>query len=182
MPAKRPAKKRTPIRQVPPPKKNKGGRDLYNPAYVQQVRKMAQMGWTHIEMASFLDVTDRTFRRWLLKYPELVEALSIPEEQANARVRLGLYQLATGFEREEEEIKVIEGKIVRVKVIRYYPPNASAAIFWQKAKAGWTDNPDMRDPLPQPPADGEPDATVNETDKQIARRLNHFLVIHQGGR
>lgn len=177
---KRPTKKAS-KKKTQPQKKGPGRPSDWRPEYVEQCAKLAGLGLTHIQIADFLGITDRTFRRWMASKPELVEALRIPEKAANERVTLSLYQLATGYDRWEEEIKVVQGEIVRVKVLRHYPPNASAAIFWQKAKGGWTDNPDMQEPLP-PPADGEADPTVNETDKQIARRLNHFLVIHQGGR
>lgn len=180
-PTKKKRAKRTVTRQVPPPAvKNPPGRDLYRPEYVPQIRKMAQMGWTHVEMASFLNVTDRTFRRWLVRHPEINEALLIPEEEANKRVALSLYQLAVGYEREEEEIKIVDGKVLRIKVIRYYPGNASAAIFWQKAKAGWTDNPDLRDPVKPPADDGPKEPTMRETDKQIARRIAHAFTLIEG--
>lgn len=162
-------------RKTPAGEKPKHGSNLYIPEYAAQARKLAALGWTHIEIADFFDVSDRTFRRWMAKFPKLVEAMLIPEEEANKRVVLSLYQLATGYERDEEEIKIIKGKVVRVKVKRYYPANPSAAIFWAKAKVGLTDNPALREP-PTPLDDGAQAENQHETDKQIARRIAFAIV------
>ena len=130
---KRPAKKAAKKKKAPPPAKKGPGRPSdWRPEYVEQSAKLAAMGLTHIAIADFLGVTDRTFRRWMASKPELVEALRIPEKAADDRVTLALFQLATGYDRWEEEIKVVNGEIVRVKVLRHYPPNASAGIFWKR--------------------------------------------------
>lgn len=178
---KRPAKKAAKKKKAPPPAKKGPGRPSdWRPEYVEQSAKLAAMGLTHIAIADFLGVTDRTFRRWMASKPELVEALRIPEKAADDRVTLSLFQLATGYDRWEEEIKVIDKEIVRVKVLRHYPPNASAGIFWKKARNGWRDTPEK---LPdQDPPENIPaaDTTEPETPKQIARRLAFAAI--QGGR
>jgi len=179
-PTKKKRAKRTVTRQVPPKRKGRGRPTDWRPEYVEQARKLADMGHTHLEIAQFFEVEDRTFRRWMHKYPELRAALLIPEEQANRQVVLSLYKMAVGYEREEEEIKVVEGKIVRVKVLRYYPPIPSANIFWNKAKGGLTDNPELRDPVKPPADDGPIEPTMRETDKQIARRIAHAFTLIEG--
>lgn len=164
--------------KAPAPAKRKGpGRPSdWKPEYVEQARKLAGMGHTHLEIARFFEVEDRTFRRWMHKYPELREALLIPEEQANRQVILSLYKQAVGYEREEEEIKVVKGKIVRMKVLRYYPPSTSAGIFWAKSKAGLRDDTpiDPSGPLDPNPGDEAP-ATEQEPPKQVARRILYLI-------
>lgn len=170
-------KKPTKKAKAPPPAKRKGpGRPTdWKPEYVGQARKLAGMGHTHVEIARFLEVEDRTFRRWMHKYPELREALLIPEEQANRQVILSLYQQAVGYEREEEEIKVIKDQIVRVKVRKFYPPSTSAAIFWAKAKAGLRDDMPIDPSGPLDPNPGDEAPTEQEPPKQVARRILYLI-------
>lgn len=113
---------------------------LFRPGYVEQARKLSRIGATLHELGDFLGVDERTVRRWRHIHPDFDQAIVIGAEAANRRVEASLYQMAIGYEREEEEIKVIDGNIVRVKVKRFMPPNASAAIFWAKAKMGWRDD------------------------------------------
>lgn len=176
---KRPVKKKKPApKKAPPAKKGPGRPTDWRPEYVEQCAKLAAIGWTHVQISEFLGITDRTFRRWMASKPELMEALRIPEKAANDRVTLSLYQLATGYDRWEEEIKVVNGEIVRLKVLRHYPPNASAAIFWQKSRSGWSDNPELA-PAPSP-EEPETQPIERESEKQIARRL--AFAILQGGK
>jgi hypothetical protein len=103
-------------------------------------------------------------------------ALAIPEDKANARVIHSLYKQATGYEREEEDIRVVNGEIVRIKVKKFYPPSTSAAIFWAKAKAGLRDDIpiDPSGPLDPNPGDEAP-TTEQEPPKQVARRILYLI-------
>lgn len=163
-------------RQAPP--KSKGGADkqtLFKTEYIAQAAKLAAQGWTRMEISAFFDVSDRTFRRWCERHPELEKALLIPEEAANKRAIMSLFLQTVGYERDEEEIKVIEGKVVRVKIKRYYPPNASASIFWAKAKAGLRDNEPLTPPVPADDGGTTIDETGNETDRQVARKFLYLV-------
>lgn len=164
----------------PPRKKNTGGAEtqtLFRKEYVNITANAAKRGFTIVEIAELIGVTERTFYRWVIRHPDLAQALQINRDAANARVELSLYQLATGYERDEEEIKIVNGEVVRVKVRRYYPPNASAGIFWTKAIMGWRDG-DPRDKPPLGPVDDGAttiDQTGGDTDKQFARRINFLF-------
>ncbi len=171
-------KKPTKKAKAPAPAKRKGpGRPSdWRPEIVAQCQKLAAKGWTRVEIAAFLDITYRTFARWCVAHPELEAALAIPEAEANKRVIFSLYQQSIGYEREEEEIKVINGEIVRVKVKKFYPPSTSAAVFWAKAKAGLRDDMliDPSGPLDPNPGDEAP-ATEQEPPKQVARRILYLI-------
>jgi hypothetical protein len=43
-----------------------------------------------------------------------------------------LVERALGFEVDTEEIRVVNGEIVRVPVRKHFPPDVSACIFWLK--------------------------------------------------
>jgi len=158
----------------------KGWRNSYKPEYVDQARKLMDMGCTHVEIAKFFGVAVETLRYWGSVRPEFREVLLIKETEANERVKVSLYHLAVGYWVDEEEIKVIEGEIKRVKIKKYYPPNVAAAIYWTKVKCGWRDNEEVLTP---PTEDGktiEGETLQAESKRQIARRI--ALTLHQGGK
>jgi hypothetical protein len=115
-------------------------------------------------------------------HDELYKATLIDLSQANARVELSLYQQAVGYERMEEDVKVVEGVMYRVPVLRYYPPSATAGIWWTKSRMGWKGDSDGE----RPPGDGEEPFTPaaagvqSESLRQTARRI--AFVLHQGGK
>jgi exonuclease III len=80
--------------------------------------------------------------------------------------RLALADL--GFDREEEEIKVINGQVTRVPVRRYYPPNAQAAAFWARHKMQWGE--DM--PPPTETTDETKPVEIRQVARQVARLLH----------
>ena len=43
-----------------------------------------------------------------------------------------LYHRANGYSHPDVDIKVIDGEIVQTELIKYYPPDATSAIFWLK--------------------------------------------------
>jgi hypothetical protein len=177
------AKKKAAGAKSPAPSKKgkgKGWANLYRAEYAVQTAKLMAKGFLLSECAEFFEVSDRTFRRWMATHEDLFKATLIDQTQANARVELTAYQMAVGYERDEEEIKVIEGEVVRVKVRKYYPPNPASNIWWTKAKMGWRD-----DDIAKPPG-GEDGPMVEghgvqpESLRQTARRL--AFVLHKGGK
>ncbi|MCP1651686.1 terminase [Pseudomonas nitroreducens] len=110
-----------------------GGRPTkYKAEYVEQARKLCQLGATDAEMADFFDVTISTLSLWKVKHPEFSDALKMGKEVADKRVEQALYNRALGFSHEETDIRVIEGRIEMTPMIKHYPPDTTAAIFWLK--------------------------------------------------
>lgn len=173
---KKPTKKpKAAARQETPKRKGPGRPTDWKPEIVPQSQKLAARGWTREEIADFLGITSRTFRRWCISHPELDAALSIPEDKANARVIHSLYKQATGYEREEEDIRIVNGEIVRIKIKKFYPPSTSAAIFWAKAKAGLRDDMPIDPSGPLDPNPGDEAPTEQEPPKQVARRILYLI-------
>lgn len=112
---------------------DKGGRPSgYQPEYVEQARKLCELGATDIEVADFFDVSDRTIYRWQLKYPEFCQALKAGKASADDRVERSLYHKATGYTFESEKIFQFQGEIVRAKTREHIPPDTTSMIFWLK--------------------------------------------------
>lgn len=129
------------IRGAPAPglPTDQGRPTSFREEYVEQARKLAELGHTDAEMAKFFGIGYETFRNWRSRWPQLSKALIVGKEVADNRVERSLYQKAVGFHVAAEKVFCSEGAIVRAKITQYYPPDTGAAIFWLKNRRGWTD-------------------------------------------
>ena len=157
------------------PARPRGRPSKFKPDMVDQAKRLTRMGMTMTEIADFFGVHVDCVRRWRLAMPVFDEAFVLVLKEANEKVEVSLFKQAVGYHMDSEEIKVIDGKIVRVPIRVWYPPSASAAIYWSKIKMGW------RDDQPQTPAEGQMiEGTTNESVRQVARRV--ALILYQGGK
>lgn len=110
-----------------------GGRpSKYKAEYVEQAQKLTQLGATDAELADFFKVTISTISLWKVRHAEFSEALKLGKEVADKRVEGALYSRALGYSHEDTDVRVIKGKLVKTALIRHYPPDTTAAIFWLK--------------------------------------------------
>jgi len=103
--------------------------------------KLCVLGLTNPQLAAALDVSPSSIDKWLVEHEEFSRAVKRGREEADYEVVKSLYQRAMGFTHPAEEIKVIQGEVVRVPVIKHYPPDTTACIFWLKnrRKEQWRD-------------------------------------------
>lgn len=110
-----------------------GGRpSKYKPEFVQQAAKLSALGATDAEMADFFEVTISTFSLWKVQHKEFSEALKAAKDIADRRVETSLYNRAMGYSHEETDIRVVDGAVVMTPMVKHYPPDTTAAIFWLK--------------------------------------------------
>lgn len=116
----------------------------YKPEYAKQAEKLCALGATDVELADFFDVEVRTIYRWKSEHDAFCQALKVGKDVADERVTRSLYARANGYEHDEVDIRVIEGKIVQTPLRKHYPPDTTAAIFWLKnrRKDEWRDKID----------------------------------------
>lgn len=113
--------------------KNKGGRPTgFKPEFCEQATNLCLLGATDADLARFFGFDERTINRWKDSHPEFAEALREGKEGADANIGKSLFQRATGYSHPSEEIKVVEGAVVRVPITKQYPPDTTAMIFWLK--------------------------------------------------
>jgi hypothetical protein len=93
---------------------------------------LAQRGATIPEMADACGVATRTFFRWMNAYPELNEAVTAGKDAFDMRVERALAERAVGYSVDVEECFVINGKVHKEIVRKYYPPDVTAGIYWTK--------------------------------------------------
>lgn len=104
----------------------------YDPKFVEQAKKLSDLGATDVEMADFFEVATSTFYLWKNKYVAFSEAIKIGKSFADERVERSLFQKAVGYSFEAEEIFQYQGEVVRAKVRKHIPPEATSMIFWLK--------------------------------------------------
>jgi predicted transcriptional regulator len=112
--------------------KHAGGRPTgYDPkTHPQLAAILASRGATVAEFADAVGMTDRTVRNWFRNYPEFADAFKFAASAFDERVERSLAERALGYEFDSEEIKVIDGKVVRVPVRRRFPPDVGAATLY----------------------------------------------------
>lgn len=113
---------------------NKGGgrKTSYKPEYAKTAFKFCLLGATDEDLASLFEVTEKTINTWKKEHKEFSTALKEGKQDADAEIAHSLYQNAKGYSHPDLDIKVIDGKIVKTKITRHYPPNTTSAIFWLK--------------------------------------------------
>lgn len=109
-----------------------GRPSLFDPAMVEQARKLTVLGATDIEVADFFSVDVATVYRWKHSHPDFCEALKLGKEAADERVKRALYAKATGYSIDTVKIFMHEGEPVVVPYREHFPPSDTAGIFWLK--------------------------------------------------
>ena len=123
----------------------RGAPTKYKDEYVDQVYKLCLLGATDEELANFFEVNEATINRWKIKYPDFWDSIKKGKDIADAEVAESLYKRATGYEAPDVDIRVIESKIVETPLVKHYPPEPTAMIFWLKnrQRAKWRDRQDI---------------------------------------
>ncbi|THF91722.1 terminase, partial [Escherichia coli] len=88
----------------------------YQEAYAEQARKLCLLGYTDAELADFFEVSESTINKWKLDYPKFSESIKKGKAVADAEVSDRLYQRAMGFVAPDIDIRVIENRIVEIRL------------------------------------------------------------------
>lgn len=111
-----------------------GRPSAFKPEFVEQARKLCELGATDVELADFFHVSIATISNWKVAHREFLEALKLGKVAADDRVSTSLYQRAMGYSHDAEKIFMPSGakKPVRVAYREHVPPDTTACIFWLK--------------------------------------------------
>jgi transposase-like protein len=113
-------------------KKQKGRPTKLSEEKKQQAVKLQAKGMTIVEISEILAIHPRTLQRWRGKLTDFCHALKEAKDSSDELVKASLFRRATGYTCEEEKIFFFQGNVRRVKTIKHYPPDTTAAIFWLK--------------------------------------------------
>lgn len=117
---------------APPKPKHAGGRpSKLTEELALNIFMLGRKGLTDEEIAKVCFVDKDTIRRWK-KQPEFFGALKEAKDVADSIVERSLYERANGYEHPEEKIFFHLGRVVRVKTMKYYPPDPTSMIFFLK--------------------------------------------------
>lgn len=127
--------------------KNPLGRpSKYKDNYCTQAKKLCLLGATDKELADFFEVEESTINNWKIEHPEFLESIKKGKLIADAKVADSLYNRALGYKAPDVDIRVINDEIVQTPLIKHYPPDTTAAIFWLKNRhpEKWKGKPNIR--------------------------------------
>jgi transposase-like protein len=130
------------------------GKPKWNPRFIAIAREIAKNGLTDEEVAATFGVSERTLRDWKKKHKPFATALRLSKEPPDKKVERSLFQRATGYSHSDVDIRVVNGQVVQTPIIKHYPPDTTAAIYWTKNRRPdrWRDKTEV---VPQNP-DGSP--------------------------
>ena len=104
----------------------------FKPEFVDQARKLAELGATDREVADFFEVDERTINRWKHDFPDFCQSLKVGKEVADDRVEQALYRRALGFVQDDTHFSAYEGIVTATPYVKQHAPDTTAAIFWLK--------------------------------------------------
>lgn len=104
----------------------------YQQEFAEQARKLCLLGATDAQLGDFFGVSEQTINAWKTAHKGFLESIKEGKERADTQVAESLFNRALGYSHESEEIKVVNGEVVRVPIVKQYPPDTAAAIFWLK--------------------------------------------------
>lgn len=108
-----------------------GGRpSKWQDRFVDDAKRLVELGATDEEIARFLRVQVRTLQRWKHQYPEFCRAFGSGGDAADDRVERALYQRAIGYKQKTSKIFQHDGVPVIVPTVEHIPPDVGAARYW----------------------------------------------------
>jgi len=124
-----------------------GNPGKYKPEFVEMAYKLALVGLTDEQLATYFEVSVTTIDNWKASKPEFLGALKKGKDIADANVVMSLYNRANGFHKDETEEIMYKGELVELKTKKYYPPDVTACIYWLKNRQRdkWGDKKELQE-------------------------------------
>lgn len=104
----------------------------FNISLSAKIAALYGAGKTDKQVADAIGVAVRTLQYWKASQPEFLHSLKEGKDVADELVVSSLFRRATGYTHPEEKIFQFEGRVVRAKTSKHYPPDVTAAIYWLK--------------------------------------------------
>jgi len=146
----------------------------YKKEYCDQAYKYCLLGADDKKLAELFEVDERTINNWKRDHDDFFQSVKRGKDIADANVADRLYQRAMGYEAPDIISASYQGEITDIKqVIKHYPPDPTAAIFWLKnrQREKWRDRQDME----IAGKDGGPIQYESMTPEERAKRIAELL-------
>lgn len=111
--------------------KKRGRKTLYKESMLKQTRNLILMGYTHLQVAEFFEVSEDSIYLWKRMYPKFKKALDVTKDEYDSVVVRSLYEVATGYTEKSRTKQTDDAgnvKIVRTK--KKISPNLGAIKMW----------------------------------------------------
>lgn len=117
---------------------------LYRDEYVEQAKKLGNLGATDKELADFFNITLGTLHNWKVAHPEFLSSIRAGKAALDERVEDSLYHKAMGYTYDAVKIFNNDGEIIEHAYREHIPPSDTAMIFWLKNRRPerWRDKSD----------------------------------------
>lgn len=150
--------------------KKNGRPSDYSPEFDSQAENLALLGATDEDFARAFDVSEQTINTWKKVHPSFLDSLKKGREEADAKVASRLYNRALGYSHEDIDVRAVSvgnnggSEIVKTPIVKHYPPDTTAAIFWLKNRRpqNWRDTKSV-----ELNVQGEITHSVNDLRKQL---------------
>jgi len=141
---KKTAKKKQAVNSNPVGRPTKYQAD-YHP--VQAEKLCAKLYATDIQLADFFEVAVSQIYEWKKKYPIFQESIKRGKAVADETIEQSLFHRAAGYSHEDTHITNYYGEVIKTPVMKYYPPEPVACIFWltNRKRGDWKRNIDNHD-------------------------------------
>jgi len=118
-----------------------GRKTRYCGKTAEQAKQLCLLGATDKVLAKFFKVTRRTIENWKKSHPEFFHTIKDAKQEKDTNVERSLYERAMGYEHIETKVFFKDGEIFTHDVVKHYPPDPTALIFWLKNRqpAQWRD-------------------------------------------
>lgn len=105
----------------------KDPRTKYRQEFIPVIKSMVRKGSTDFEIASSFGISVSTLGNWKTRDPKLGRAMKRAEDAVVEQTEASMWQRANGYSHDDEEITSYQGRIIRTKTIKVYPPSEAAA-------------------------------------------------------
>ena len=130
-------------------KSNLGGRPTkFKPEYIAEAEKLcAKLYATDMQLAAFFEVNVDSIYEWKKVHPEFSDAIKRGKAVADETIEQSLFHRAAGYSHEDTHITTYYGQVIKTPVMKYYPPEPVACIFWltNRKRGDWKRNIDNHD-------------------------------------
>ncbi len=107
----------------------------YREEFIEQAERICSIfGADDKKLSAFFKIAESTLNKWKTEYPEFIESIKRGKEKFDTEnVEKSLLERALGYEHDEIKFFAHEGEVTDERtVIKHYPPDTTAAIFWLK--------------------------------------------------
>ena len=102
----------------------------YQKDFPKEVQRMAEKGMTEKQIAKCLGISQQTFEDYKKQYPLFIESLKKGKRRPDEDVISALFMRAVGYSHPDVHISSYQGEVKITSIIKHYPPDTTAIIFW----------------------------------------------------